>query len=354
MKLIDRYIGTTVAVSTLTVMSVLLALMMFAGFVNELDRVGNGDYGLVEAGKYVLLTLPRTAYELFPSSALLGSLLGLGMLAGNKELVIIRAAGVSLMRLVWSVMKVGLLLMVVAILLGEYVAPISEKIAQGIRTQALTKQVTLSTKTGLWVRDNDNFINIRTVLLGGHVSDVTIYQFDGKRNLKATIHARSAAYENDQWVLQDVSRDHIGLDGVTTDHEDHMVWKSLLNPELFDVVSVDPEDLSVTGLYQYISYLHDNGLNARRYELAFWQKLMSPLATGVMLLISIPFVLGPLRLASMGQRILVGVLLGIGFRLVNEALGQSALFYHLNLAIFSTCPTVLFFAVALVLLYKAR
>ena len=354
MKLIDRYIGTTLAMSTLTVMGVLLALMMFAGFVNELERVGNGDYGLTEAIKYVLLSMPRTAYELFPSAALLGSLLGLGLLAGNKELVIIRAAGVSLARLVWSVMKVGLLLMIVAILLGEYVAPISEKIAQSIRTQALTKQVTLSTRTGLWVRDNDNFINIRTVLLGGHVSDVTIYQFDDRRNLQATIHARSASYADDQWVLRGVSSNRIGLNGVTTAHQDRMVWKSLLNPELFDVVSVTPEDLSVTGLYHYIAYLHDNGLNARRYELAFWQKLMSPLATGVMLLISIPFVLGPMRLASMGQRILVGVLLGMGFRLVNEAMGQSALVYHLNLAVFTTLPTLLFFAVALFLLYKAR
>ncbi len=354
MKLIDRYIGTTVAMSTLTVMGVLLALMMFAGFVNELERVGNGDYGLTEASKYVLLSMPRTAYELFPSAALLGSLLGLGILAGNKELVIIRAAGVSLARLVWSVMKVGLLLMIVAILLGEYVAPISEKIAQSIRTQALTKQVTLSTRTGLWVRDNNNFINIRTVLLGGHVSDVTIYQFDDKRNLRATIHARSASYANDQWVLRGVSSNRIGLNGVTTAHQDRMIWKSLLNPELFDVVSVTPEDLSVAGLYHYIAYLHDNGLNARRYELAFWQKLMSPLATGVMLLISIPFVLGPMRLASMGQRILVGVLLGMGFRLVNEAMGQSALVYHLNLAVFTTLPTLLFFAVALFLLYKAR
>lgn len=354
MRLIDRYIGTTVAVSTLTVMGVLLALMMFAGFVNELDRVGSGDYGLTQAGKFVLLSLPRTAYELFPSAALLGSLLGLGMLSGNRELVMIRAAGVSLARLVWSVMKVGLLLMIIAIVLGEYVAPISEKIAQGIRAQALTKQVTLSTKTGLWVRDNDNFINIRTVLLGGRVSDVTIYQFDDKRNLKAIIHARAAAYENNQWVLRGVSSNHIGLDGVTAAHVDRMVWKSLLNPELFDVVSVAPEDLSVSGLYQYISYLHENGLSARRYQLAFWQKLMSPLATGVMLLMAIPFVLGPMRLASMGQRILVGVLLGMGFRLVNEAMGQSALVYHLNLALFTTLPTALFFAAALFLLYKAR
>lgn len=354
MRLIDRYIATTITVSTLTVMGVLLALMMFAGLVNELGRVGSGDYGLTQAGKYVLLSLPRTAYQLFPSAALLGSLLGLGMLAGNKELVIIRASGVSLARLVWSVMKVGLLLMIVAMVLGEYVAPISEKIAQGIRTQALTKQVTLSSRTGLWVRDNDNFINIRTVLLGGHVSDVTIYQFDDGRNLKGTIHARSASYENDQWVLRGVSRNRIGLDGVTARHEDRMVWKSLLNPELFDVVSVAPEDLSVTGLYHYIAYLHDNGLSARRYELAFWQKVISPLATGVMLLISIPFVLGPMRLASMGQRILVGVLLGMGFRLVNEAMGQSALVYHLNLAVFSTLPTMVFFAAALYLLYKAR
>ena len=354
MRLIDRYIAVTVAVSTITVMGVLLALMTFAGLINEMDRVGSGDYGLTQAVEYVLLTLPRTAYDLFPTATLLGSLLGLGMMANSKELVIIRASGVSLARLVWSVMKVGLLLMFVAILLGEYVAPAGEKIAQGIRAKALTNEVTLNTKTGLWVRDNQNFINIRAVLLDGNVSGVTIYEFDNKRDLRATISARTAAYENGQWILHGVSRERIGRDGVMTVHEDQVKWKSLFNPELFDVVSVAPEDLSTSGLYHYINYLHDNGLNARRYELAYRQKLMLPLTTGVMLLISIPFVMGPLRLASMGQRILVGILLGMGFRLVDEAVGQSALVYQLNLAVFTVLPTMLFFAAAMYLIYRAR
>jgi lipopolysaccharide export system permease protein len=332
----------------------LLAMMSFAELVNELSRVGEGGYGLTQAGEYVLLSIPRTAYDLFPSAALLGSLLGLGLLAGNRELIVIRAAGVSLARLVWSVMKVGLLLMITAVVLGEYVAPVSEKFAQVLRTQSLTNQVTLNSKTGLWVRDKQNFINIRTVLLDGHVGDVTIYRFDGSHNLYSTIHARSAAYQDNQWVLRDVSRKRIGPDGVTVTHEDRAVWQSLFNPELFNVVSVAPEDLSTRGLYQYITYLHDNGLSARRYELAFWQKLLWPVATGVMLLISMPFVLGPRRLASMGQRILVGVLLGLGFRLVNEAAGQSALVYHLDLGLFSALPVLVFLAAALFLLYKAR
>lgn len=354
MRLIDRYIGMTIVLSTLTVMAVLLALMSFADFVNELDKVGHGNYGLVQAGEYTLLSMPRTAYVLFPFTALLGSLIGLGMLATHRELVVIRAAGVSLARIIVSVLKVGVLLMAAAILLGEYLAPASEKVAQDLRTRAMAEQVTLSTKTGLWMRDDKNFINIRTVLLDGHVGDVTIYQFDNDHRLHARIHAQSASYRDGQWLLKNVSRARIGVDGVSSVHVDQAVWKSLLNPELFDVVSVDPEDLSTSGLYQYIRYLRDNGLNARHYELAFWQKLMSPLSTMVMLLISVPFVTGPRRLTSIGQRILVGVLIGMGFHLVNQAVSQSALAYGLNLIVCTTFPTLAFFAGAAYLIYKAR
>ena len=157
-----------------------------------------------------------------------------------------------------------------------------------------------------------------------------------------------------RWVLHDVSRSEIATDGVTSVHQARLVWPSLLNPELFDVVSVEPRDLSISGLYHYIGYLRANGLNARRYQLAFWGKIMSPLAAGAMLMISIPFVLGPLRLTSMGQRVLVGVLLGVGFHLVNQVISQSALVYHMNLMIFTTLPTLLFYAGALFLIDTGR
>lgn len=354
MRLLDRYIGITVAAGTAVVMAVLLALLTFGSLVGELGNVGHGQYDLSTAIEYVALGMPRTACQLFPFSALLGSLLGLGTLAGHGELVVIRAAGVSVLRIAWSVLKVGLLLMLGAALVGQYVAPASEKIAQDLRMGAMTDKVALNTKTGLWMRDDRNIINIGAVLLDGHVGNVTIYQIDDNYALRAQIHARSALYRDHHWVLSNVTRSRIGLDGVFTSHEDKVVWQSLLSPELFDVVAVAPEDLSVTGLYQYIDYLRDNGLDARRYVLAFWQKLMSPLAAGVMLLISIPFVIGPLRLTSMGQRMLVGILLGTGFHLVNKAVGQSALFYHLNLVFFTTLPTLTFLAAALYLIHRVR
>lgn len=354
MRLIDRYIAVTVAWSTAGVIAVLLSLVSFGGFIDELNKVGHGHYGLAQAVEYVILSLPRTAYELFPSGVLLGSLLGLGMMAGHKELVAIRASGVSLLRIVWAVLKVGLMLMAVAVAIGEYLAPACEQVAQGLRTSAMTDKVTLNTRTGLWMRDNQNIINIRTVLLDGHVGNVTIYRIDGDYGLRSTIHARSAVYHDHQWTLKDVSRSLISSSGVSSSHEDHATWKSLLNPELFDVVSVEPHDLSTSGLYRYIAYLKANGLDARRYQLAFWQKLMWPFAIGAMLLISIPFVMGPLRLSSMGQRILVGVLLGMGFHLVNQALGQSALFYHLNLVFCTTLPTLSILSLAVYLIYRAR
>ncbi len=354
MKLLDRYIGMTVAGSTLVVMFVLLVLFSFGSFVADLDAVGKGDYTLTLAAEYVLLTMPRTAYELFPVIALLGSVIGLGVLASNNELLVMRAAGVSVARISWSVMKVGLLWTIVAVILGEFVAPHTDRIAQTMHNSALVDRFAMTSRNGLWARDSHDFIHIRDVLDNGLLGGITIYQFDDKQRLLDVTQARTGQYKAGKWELHQVKRSHVAPTGVSTQQLSTLEWQSLLTPDMIDVVVVKPDSLSFKGLLDYINYLRDNGLDAEHYQLAFWKKIVLPLTTAVMVFLSIPFIFGPVRSVGIGLRIFVGTLVGIGFYLLGQLFGFAGLLYKFPTSLSAALPTVLFFILAVLLVRRVR
>jgi lipopolysaccharide export system permease protein len=352
--LLDRYIGRAIASSTVLVMLVLLAIYTFLSFADELRDVGQGRYDLWAALEYVLLTLPGRIYDLFPATALLGTLLGLGGLAGTSELIVMRAAGVSVSRIGWAVMKVGIVLVAMVIILGEWLAPVSEQYAKVKRSIAVSGQIAMVSRKGFWVRDKLTFINIRQVLPGVRLGDISIYAFDEQRRLEGTAHAGEAAYLNNEWLLRDIRLNRIDEEGVITEKIPEARWDTLLSPELVNVLVVEPDNLSALGLYRYIHYLRANRQDATRYVLALWVKLVMPIATGAMVFLAVPFVFGPLRSVGMGQRILAGSLVGLGFYLGNRTLNHVGLAYDLNPVFSATFPTLVFLGLALWLMYRVR
>jgi lipopolysaccharide export system permease protein len=354
MRIVDRYVGRSVAVSSALVLLVLLSLFSFISFIGELGDIGKGNYGLFDAVQYVLLTLPSQAYQIIPLVALLGTTLGLGILAHNNELVVLRTSGVSLVRIVVSVMKVGLVLILISVALGEWAAPWSEQYAQSLRATAMLEPVTLRTEEGFWARDGNSFINIKKVLSDGRLEDIDIYEIDDQYRLYKLIHAGSASYLGNEWLLENIVNNAISEERVVTTKLPKIAWNTLINPELLDVVAVTPEKLSGWGLYKYIGYLNENGLAAGRYELALWGKIMSPIATGVMVFLSVPFIFGSLRTVSITQRILTSAFIGIGFHLFNQTVNYVALVYRVDPAFSAITPTVLFFILALYLMRRAN
>ena len=349
MRILDRYIGVTVAIHVFIVMLVFLSLFLFSYFINELDDVGKGGYTITHAIVYVLLTLPALAYQLFPTVALIGSIIGLGTLANSNELIAIRAAGVSLNRIIISVMKTGFLLLLFAAFLGEIVAPDSERYATNMRSAALTNKITLKTEEGIWVRDGNNFIHIKSLLADGTLRDIAIYDMDELGRLKTITNAKQAIYLGEKWVLNQIARSVISAEKITTERVPSMNWESLLNPELVGVVAVDPDLLSIWGLYKYIGYLVDNGLEAERYEQAFWKKIVSPLTTAIMVYLAIPFIFGPLRSVPISVRIVTGTLAGIAFYAFTQVFNYMGLLYHLSPIISVVVPPIIFLGVAIYL-----
>lgn len=354
MKILDRYIGRAVIGGSLLALAILLAMFSFFVLVDHLGDVGKGNYGLWHVFEYVLLTLPRRAYETFPMAALIGSLLGLGMLASNSELTIVRSTGVSMMRIVGSVMKAGAILMVIAIVLGEMIAPWTEMLAQTRRAEAMATETTLTADHGLWARDGTSFINIRRVENDERMSNIYIYEFDEEHRLRAATHAAEALYEDDRWLLSNIRQSSLEPGRVQTAAIDHAEWDSAFGPDLINVAVDEPQRLSAWGLFKYVRYLRSNGLESAPYELGLWSKLVNPLATGVMIFLAIPFVFGTLRSVTVGQRILVGVLVGIGFQIMNQTFVKMGLVYGLSPFFSAVLPTLAFLLVAFLLLQRVH
>lgn len=347
MKIYERYVAQVVLTNTLMVLLVLVSLLMFFAFLDELRSAGEGNYGVWQAAQFVLMSCPRVIYELFPMSVLLGSLLGLGAMANNSELVAMRAAGISVYRIILASMKVGILMMVFVALIGEFLSPFMEQKAQQMKAFAISQKVALLSQNGFWARNDQTYINVKEILPGPVLKDITIYELNTKNIIASTIHAKRATYQENAWLMEDINQDIISNNQIETLYYKETRWKSLLNPELLKVVTVKPDALSGLGLFRYIQYLNENGLDAMRYELAFWKKIINPFDLMIMLLLAVPFVFGAPRAVSVGQRVMVGILIGIVFTIANRAFGHMGLVYQFNPFFSAIFPSILFLSIAI-------
>jgi len=352
MRTIDRYIASNVIASTMTVLVALLAIFTFFALIDELEEVGRGAYGIVQAFVYVFMSAPSLAYELFPMAALIGSLLGLGSMMRNGEITVIRCSGVSKLQIVMSVMKAGALFVAIAVLVGELIAPPAEAYARQYRSMAINDRIVLKTQNGFWARDANSYINIREILPGDQIKDIFIYEFDGQSELRTSTHAKQARYVEGQWILEGISQTIISNTGIEKRVVDRAAWDSLLRPDLIAMVAIQPDSLSVWTLVKYIRFLNNNGQTAERYEHALWVKVTYPFASAVMVFLAIPMVLRADRSTTIGQRVLIGGLIGLGFHLINQAAGHVGIVYDIAPALSAGGPALLMSMIGIVLLVR--
>lgn len=329
LTIIEQYIGRAILLGTLIVMVVLLTLLGIFELVKKFDEVGIGTYGLFDAFVGSLLTLPRKLFEIFPVTALVGSLLGLGSLASTGELTAMRVAGVSVRQLLVAVLKTGLLMLVFASLIGELVAPVSEEYVRKVEVEKQQKQVTLKSEHGFWARDGQQFVNIRKILPGSQLEDIYIYEIDQDKSMRLVTYASAASYLDGKWQLEGILQTAIQPEQVQSRQVGTASWSSMINPNLLEVIVVDPSRLSAWGLFQYMTFMQANNQDARLYEVAFWNKVFTPVLTVVMLTLAVPFVLGSLRSVGVGQRVFIGAMIGTVFYTLNQSFSFMAVVYDI-------------------------
>lgn len=340
--IIDRYIARSIIRGAAGALFVFAALFIFIDFVRQLEHIGTKDFGLIEAIAFVMLSLPKKLYELAPSIILLGGLISMGSMASNSELVVMRSSGITVARIIRSVLQTGLVLAVLVGLMGEFIVPHATNMAKTVRATAMDDQVMLGGALGLWARDGNRYVNVKKVMPNMRLRQLSVYELDENRKLKRATSAQHAAFEEGRWLLKNVRHSEISETGIKTYENAREVWPSLIKTELFEVLKLEPDDMSMASLMQYSDYLEENELDAAIYQLAFWMKLFTPLACLVMLLIAIPLVFTATpRSGGTGQRVIIGLLLGILFFIFNQAINHLGVVYGL-MPIFSASIPLLF------------
>lgn len=352
---LDRYIGRTILNTILMTLFMLVSLSGIIKFVEQLRRVGQGDYSAASAGMFTLLTVPKDIEIFFPMAALLGALLGLGSLATRSELVVMQASGFTRMQIAASVMKTAIPLVLLTMAIGEWVAPQSEQMARNFRAQQMYGGSLLSTQSGLWAKDGSDFIYIQRVSGDKELTGVNIYHFDKQDRLLSVRYAATATFEDNLWRLSQVDESDLSNPNRVTGSQTLTgEWKTNLTPEKLGVVAMNPDSLSISGLHDYSKYLRQSGQESNRYELNMWGKIFAPFSVAVMMLMALSFIFGPLRSVPMGVRVVTGIFFGFVFYVLDQIFGPLSLVYNIPPVIGALLPSILFLLISVYLLLKRR
>lgn len=355
MSVLTRYIVKEIIKGTAIAMLLLVTLINLFTLSDELQKVGEGSYTLMTIFEYIALTTPRVFYELMPSAALLGSLFVVGAMANNREIVAMRSIGLSTAWIIRSIMLAGLCLVAVAIVVGEFVAPDTEKAAQLLRSKATKSELVLKTQYGMWLREGNQFINVRKIINNTSLQDLRFYELDDKHQLKMMRHADAADMIGEgKWLLKNVSTSNLMPQMITAEKVADQEWSTAISSDLLEVTVVEPDNLSILDLHQYIDFLQENNQQANKYQLAFWGRLLNPFIVFVMLMVSSPFVIGIGRGTSTGARIMIGIMIGSVFNIFDKLFSQIGMVYSLNPFFVSITPSLLVFMAAVMVLRSQR
>lgn len=350
MSRLQTYIWKSTLYSIVIVWLALTLLDSFFSFLQEIDS-NSGRYQSLEALMFVAYNIPQRMYDYFPTATLIGALLGLGQLAANNELTAMRAAGISVNNVISMMLKLGFMLMIAVIVLGEWIAPASSLKAISFKTEKQQQNIGIN-RGGLWLKDGHRIIHVQKAWSKSKFSGVNIYTIsDHIDNLQ---YAETATKQGDQWILQNVKGRIPSEHGIYLTHQTQMVLDKLVPASMLDIASIKAKNLSARELSTYIEHQDSNDLNTIRLEQAFWSRISTPLSTLVMLIIAIPFAFGSQRNAGAGQRLFIGILVGLIFFLLNRSMGHISIVYGFSPIFSALFPLMLFLLAGLLMLKRVR
>ncbi len=347
LKIYERHLAREIYASTTLVLAAFLMLFAFFDLIHELESIGKGGYELIHALGYVTLTLPGRLYELLPIGVLIGTLYALTLLARHSEITVLRAAGLSTRNLLVTLAKIGLVFACLTLLLGEFLAPPAERAAQQLRLKAMGSLVAQEFRSGLWVRDERAFVNVREVLPDSSLRNVRVFEFDEQFQLLSISEADRGFYiSSGNWSLEGVVRTVFSGDSASVERHGELNWKSALSPDLLAVLLVVPERMSLVNLYSYIQHLSGNQQKTDRYDIAMWKKLIYPLAALVMMALALPFAYMQDRMGAVSIRVFAGIMLGIGFHMLNGLFSSLGVINSWPSFFSAITPSILFLLMA--------
>lgn len=352
MNLIDKHIWKAALYGLLIAWIALVSLDVFFAFINESQKT-NELYTTSQALIYLIYTLPSRFYEFFPMSILIGTLLGLGTLASNSEFIAMRAAGISIKRIIFSALKLGILLVILLFAMGEWIVPNTDLQARNFKTHLKNKNITMTGDTGLWLKETNRLLHIDQILAKNQLSGISVYVFkDDYSELKILETIRLAKNTESGWKLNNIETSQFENNRVIKSKTSAKTDPNFLNNEILDLASIQPDQLSTRSLDKIIQHQKNNQISSARFELIFWKRFSTPLSALVMLLIAMPLLFGSNRGGGAGQRIFIGILIGILFFLANRFINELGIVYGFSPLVSAFMPSILFLLLGLLALKR--
>lgn len=339
MKLLGGYIAASVLKGTLAVLVVIVGLDLIFSLLDELTSLTSG-YGLKEAAVYLLLRLPERFYMFLPIAILVGVLIGLGSLASTSELTVMRAAGVSIPRLIFHASRPVFVLLVIAMLASEYLLLQWVQAAETWRWEKRSgqQQSSVNTAQDLWLKEDTRFYRINLARDDGQLLGITLFELTEDWTLKRQITAARADYQATGWLAQDAREVRFTPERVEETRHPQLLMDLPIQPEFVALQAFDPRDLPPSQLWRYARYLQDKGQAAGFYWLAFWQKILLPVTVFAVVLLGASFTFGPLRSVPAGTRVFHGIIIGLSVKFVQDLLGPTALLWGFTPALAVLIP----------------
>ena len=359
MTQLDLYLAKTIGMTMLMAILGLVGMLTLFTFLEQIEDVNQG-YTMGRVAEFVIFSMPRMFYETIPYSALIGCLAGLGVLANNSELLVMRAAGISTWRIASGVMVPALILVMIGLAVGEWILPDFERKARLGREQALSTSGNITPLFGFWYREGDIYMHFDQVDQSGVVEGLTHFHFENERELTKSVFAKRAVYhdvgqlDGNYWLMENLTVTEYDASGSSTYARSSEEWYTRLTPQLLSTeILVQPDKMSIGELLAKIDYLKAQGLNTGKFELGFWGKALQPLATVALVFVAISFIFGPLREATMGMRVVTGLIIGIVFKFVQDLLSPASLVFGFEPILAVLIPILLCFLFGYFLLRRA-
>ena len=354
MKIKDRYIANTLLTYSIVVLLVWLSIYSFFNFLAELNTVGTANYTILEAFKYIVLQLPEVAYDQVSPVILLGCVLGMGHLATTGQLIILRASGISILKITWLTLKNAIIFLIFLTLIGELVAPTLTTYAENERSNALGQNSLSSSQDGFWIRDGDNFINVENNVDGSLFNGITVIEVNKSNKIERVVESKSAIFDG-----QNINMDSTNIFSINSTNlfddialKERNLYKKRVafDQDLIDSLEKEPKDLTTLTIVKQIQFLTDNKLRAEVFEVELYKRLVKPITLVAMILLAMLFIFGSTRDATLGRKIFFGVAIGLSFELISRIGGALALSFDFSPLLSTFVPAIAIMIIATIAL----
>ena len=356
MKIRDRYIAKTLLSYTLVVLVVWLSIYSFFNFLTEINVVGQESYTILSAIKYIILKMPEVTYSQASPVILLGCVLGMGHLATTNQLLIFRISGASILKITGTTLKNALIFVIAIIAIGEAIAPMSSNFAELGRSNALGNIAVSTSQEGFWIRDGDNFINVKKNIDGKLFSGITVIEVNSSNKIERVIKSENAVFDGNSLDMSGSNifsiDDSSVFDNISLKERNSYNKTVSFDQDLIDSLKKEPKDLTTWTIIKQIQFLSDNKLRSEVFEVELYKRLIKPVTLVAMILLAMLFIFGSTRDITLGRKIFFGVALGLSFEMLSRITSAMALSFDFNPLISAVLPSTLVMLISITLLIQ--